>query len=170
MKRAFAIVGVSSALLAGCAGQTEAPPPESATDTHEAVLQAEKSNVAPPPAWIEAASGNRRLALSTYCWRAERTEVCGDYAAPSCADERVPKITVRQGEGIRFHLGFKPRAVELQLATRKSAEGAQYRLRPAKVTDWRASGERGLAALSAHSEPGLVPGGDASYVVCLEPQ
>ncbi|HEX9415843.1 MAG TPA: hypothetical protein VF895_03960 [Gaiellaceae bacterium] len=83
--------------------------------------------------------------------------MCADFAAPSCADDRIPKIDLRRGELVRFHLGFDP--TEVSIAFGKS--------KPKQLSSSRRPGSRviheGVMLLFTHGR-----GGDASYVACLQ--
>jgi hypothetical protein len=108
----------------------------------------------PPPAWVETARGSFWLAFSTFCWGGR----CADYRAPSCGERYVPKIRVRRGELVRFHLGFDPREVSV---TTFGGSGASKRLAAVRNPVWRARpGAFAVFALPKRR------GGDASYVAC----
>lgn len=92
--------------------------------------------------------------------------MCADYTAASCADERIPEVAVRDGERVRFHLGFEPRTITLQVGGTSPSE---HRLKPMRITEWKAAGETGPATLYSRSEADTA-GGDASYVACLQPR
>ena len=76
----------------------------------------------PPPAWVGTAAGDRWLAYSSFCWsraggRGAGTGLCVDYAAPPRRRD-LPTIRLRTGELVRFHLGFRPRSVSLNIGRR----------------------------------------------------
>jgi hypothetical protein len=109
----------------------------------------------PPPAWVETARGVYWLGYSTFCWPRAG---CADAIAPSCDDERhVPRIPVRKGELVRFHLGFAPSDV---LVSMLKGDEALDRLLSAENPVWRA--RRGAFALMAVA----MDRGDASYAGC----
>lgn len=107
----------------------------------------------PPPAWIETKLGDRWLGHSSYCWET----TCADFVPPTCAQTRVPKIAVSRRERVRFHLGFRPRRLELRLPS-----GRTVRLAAARVSAWTVTGRGGVIALFAKASKG-----DASYVACF---
>jgi hypothetical protein len=68
----------------------------------------------------------------------------------------LPRIAVRPGEVITFHLGFVPRSLSLRVGART------YTLRSARTAAWRVRGRGGVVVLQA-----FAPRGDASYVARL---
>jgi hypothetical protein len=104
----------------------------------------------PPPAWIETATGDRWLAFSSFCWKT----TCVDFLPPEMRPE-LPRLTVRRGESVRFHLGFVPRAVTV------TAGGKTARLAARRIASWRAP-KGGIVVVNARGT-----GGSASYVARL---
>lgn len=109
----------------------------------------------PPPAWIETERGSRWLGFSSYCWRT----ACVDFIPPRCGDGRTPRILLRRGELVRFHLGFRPRELTLDFLEQDGAR--QLKLTPSRTATWRAV-RGGVASLSARAGTG-----SASYVGCF---
>jgi hypothetical protein len=112
------------------------------------------ARTAPPPAWIElpADAPSRWLAYGSFCWKT----TCADFLPPQMRPD-LPRARVRVGSTVRFHLGFKPSKLRLELVG-----GARtWTLRPARVSSWRVA-RRGVVSLTAHA-----PGGDASYAIRL---
>src|SRR5918911_2296530 len=73
----------------------------------------------PPAAWVETRAGDRWLAFSSFCWSGPgaggaATGRCVDYVAPQRRRD-LPTIVLRTGELARFHLGFRPRSVSLNI-------------------------------------------------------
>lgn len=144
-----ALVGLASLTLAlgPASGPLAADPSPSTAQPAPPPPQVEGVSEAPPPAWIETSRGGRWLAYSTFCW----TTACVDFVPPSMRDD-LPRVVVRRGEVVRFHLGFEPRSLSVRVGSRL------FRLRPARTSSWRAvSG--GLLLLEAEHARG-----DASYV------
>ena len=109
----------------------------------------------PPAAWIETEAGAFWLGYSTYCWKT----VCADYIAPSCrGGAAVPDIAVRNGEEVRFHLGFEPNSVVL---TFFDTNVEQEELSASATPAWRVQRDGAIAVLST------ADGRDASYAACL---
>ena len=103
--------------------------------------------LSPPAAWVGTAAADRWLAFSTSCW----TRGCVDYIPPERRRD-LPRIVVRPGERIVFHLGFTPRSLSLRVGRRS------YALPASAAPSWRVRGG-GVVALQAFG-----PRGDASYV------
>lgn len=111
----------------------------------------------PPPAWLETERGSFWLGYSTFCWGG----TCADYIAPSCDDERhVPRIVVREGEGVTAHLGFEPREVTLTLFPAND----QKRLEVSRNPSWQADRDGAFSLFTSPEDRG----GDARNVACLE--
>jgi len=104
----------------------------------------------PPPAWIETTAGDRWLAFGSYCWKT----LCADFIPPEMRPE-LPRITLRRGETVRFHVGFAPRSLTLGVG------GKTFKLAARRVSSWRAV-RGGLATLHARAASG-----SASYVARL---
>jgi hypothetical protein len=118
------------------------------------------TSAGPPPAWIETAAGDRWLAFSSFCWsRRGRggtgTGLCVDYIPPPRRRD-LPVIRLRAGELARFHLGFRPRSVSLNIGRRSIP------LSSVAAPSWRVIGPAGPALLYATSARG-----DASYAARL---
>jgi hypothetical protein len=113
--------------------------------------------VSPPPAWVETATRDRWLAFSSFCWTGTEGSnppaLCVDFIPPSMRDD-VPRISLRRGQVVRFHLGFTPAEVSATVGKKT------YRLHPRQVAAWRVRGKGGTLLLAARAESG----GDASYV------
>jgi hypothetical protein len=111
------------------------------------------AGTAPPPAWVERADApSRWLAYGSFCWKT----TCADFLPPQMRLD-LPRAQVRVGSTVRFHLGFKPSKLRLELVG-----GARtWTLRPSRVSSWRVV-RRGVVSLTAHA-----PGGDASYAIRL---
>jgi len=97
---------------------------------------------APPPAWIETARGDRWLAFSSFCWKT----TCVDFIPPAMRPE-LPRIALRRGETVRFHLAFRPTSLRLLVGNRA------FKLAARRVVAWRVSGG-GLAVLEARAAQG----------------
>jgi hypothetical protein len=118
------------------------------------------TSAGPPPAWVETRAGDRWLAFSSYCWTRRGasgggTGLCVDYRAPQNRRD-LPTIRLRAGELARFHLGFKPRSVSLNIGRRSIP------LSNVAAPSWRVIGAGGPALLFATSARG-----DASYAARL---
>lgn len=107
----------------------------------------------PPPAWLEKPGPDRWLAYSSYCWTIRGAGMCADFIAPQMRSD-LPRIRVVRGTPVRFHLGFRPIALQLSRVGGRT----QWRLAPARASSWRIAGP-GVYTLFAR-----VVGGDASYV------
>ena len=128
---------LSVPLLALCAPLARALPPGSPPT----------QGGGPPPAWLEKPGTDRWLAYSTFCWRT----MCADFIAPQMRTD-LPRIRVARGTSVRFHLGFRPVALQLD-----RVGGGTKQLAAARVSSWQV-GAPGLYLLFAR-----VAGGDASY-------
>jgi hypothetical protein len=98
---------------------------------------------APPPAWIQTRGGDHWLAYGAYCWPSSgRRAACFDPLPPEARTD-IPRIVLRPGEIVRFHLGFRPRELGLSIGKRiiPLARSATPR--------WRVSGPGGTALLHA---------------------
>ena len=109
--------------------------------------------VGPPPAWVETEHGSFWLAYSGFCWKA----LCVDMSA---FPDDLPPVVVRKGEVVRFHLGFRPRRVELAVGRRADL---RLRLEPARTVSWRVE-RAGVVSLLAYS----ARGGSAGYLAVLK--
>lgn len=95
---------------------------------------------APPPVWVEARSGDRWLAFGSYCWSAGGRATCFDPLPPE-ARKDIPRIVLRRGEIVRFHLGSRPRALGLSI-------GRQiFTLPRVAAPRWHVDGKSGIALL-----------------------
>jgi hypothetical protein len=103
--------------------------------------------LSPPASWVDTAGGDRWLAFSTSCW----TRGCIDYIPPEMRRD-LPRIAVRPGERVVFHLGFTPRSLSLRVGRRS------YPLPASAAPSWRVRGG-GLVVLQAFGRRG-----DAGYV------
>jgi hypothetical protein len=139
----LAVVGV---VLFGAARAAAAPPPP--PPTVQGVPQL------PPTAWIETRGGDRWLAFSDFCW----TRACVDFELPQRRTD-VPKVRLIRGEIVRFHLGFRPSRLALELA------GTRYPLAARRVATWRVRGGSGYAKLVAQTKTS--GGFHADYVARL---
>jgi hypothetical protein len=141
------LLGAGGALGATAAAAPTDPPPETGT-------------VSPPPAWVETAGGDRWLAFSSFCWTGTEGSnppaLCVDFIPPGMRDD-VPRITLRRGQVVRFHLGFTPTRLTATVGKKT------YRLHPREVAAWRVRGKGGTLLLDVRSESG----DGASYVARL---
>ena len=107
----------------------------------------------PPPAWLEKPGPDRWLAYSSYCWTVRGAGMCADFIAPQMRSD-LPRIRVVRGTPVRFHLGFRPIALQL------SRVGGR--------TPWRLAPARGQGVHTRCRDlpraDARVVGGDASYV------
>ena len=111
------------------------------------------AGTAPPPAWVELPDApSRWLAYGSFCWKT----TCADFLPPQMRPD-LPRARVRVGSTVRFHLGFTPSRLRLELV----GSARTWTLRPARVSSWRVA-RRGVVSLTARA-----PGGDASYVIRL---
>lgn len=110
---------------------------------------------APPPAWVETERGPRWLAFSSFCWSARREARCADFLPESMRSD-IPRIRVRPGERVRFHLGFQAREILLSAGARRVL---RVRRAATDTLTWRVS-RTGLVGLLAYA----IRGGSASYV------
>lgn len=145
-------------VLAACGSSAEGagtePPPRPAPGPSDSPPAGE-GEAEPPPAWVETEAGAFWLAYSSFCW----TNLCVDYVAAADRED-LPRIPVRAGERIRFHLGFRADALALHAPGGDSVE-----LDPADpvwIVD--GAGPFSLFALAAAGEDGA----DASYAAVLE--
>jgi hypothetical protein len=106
-----------------------------------------RGSLSPPASWVDTAGADRWLAFSTSCW----TRGCIDYIPPERRTD-LPRILVRPGERVVFHLGFTPRSLSLRVGRRS------YTLPPSAAASWRVRGG-GVIALQAFGGRG-----DAGYV------
>lgn len=116
---------------------------------------------APPRAWVETERGSRWLGYSSYCWRGG---LCVDFVGPSCEDHgHTPRLVLRKGEHVRFHLGFDPRQISLAFSPSATTPAAKpVALTVSRTPSWLAN-RAGAFTLFAASKGG----GDASYVGCI---
>ena len=143
------VLGSFAATYAPTAGSstTAAPPPPAPP----------RAAGTPPSAWVETERGARWLGYSSYCWRGG---LCVDHIAPACDGlSRAPRLPLRRGERLRFHLGFAPREITLAFA---NAPSKPIKLVAGRITSWRAD-RAGAFTLFAAAKGG----GDASYVSCI---
>ena len=158
---------VVTAVITGCG---EAKPNATPSDPPSAQPTVPKptargAETRPPPAWLETAEGRVSLGYSSYCWHTERSGVCADSAAPSCADPAyTPKITLRRGEVVIAHIGFEPAEVALSFFPAEGPPTAadQRTLEPSRTPSWAAERD-GPFSLFVRAKAG----GDASYVACV---
>jgi hypothetical protein len=135
-------LALAAAVCLATAATAAARPPAPAPD---------RGSLSPPRAWVATPAGDRWLAFSTSCW----TTGCIDYVNPEMRRD-LPRIAVRRGEVIRFHLGFAPRSLSLRVGTRT------YTLRAGRTAAWRVRGRGGVLLLQAFGGKG-----DAGYVARL---
>ncbi len=142
------VVPVLAALLAAGCGSSRPEPPG----------PPKLGRPGPPPAWVETKLGSHWLGYSSYCWET----VCADYIAPSCrADRHTPVVRVRKGEPLRFHLGFDPKEVGLNVFDDSGRAGQALKLARSRTPVWHPD-RPGVISIFARGG-----GGDASYVACL---
>jgi hypothetical protein len=116
----------------------------------------ERPGEGPPPAWVETEGGSIWLAYSTYCWGS----TCADFVAPSCAgDTSAPRVELRRGETVRFHLGFDPGEASLTFFP-EGGEPDGVTLDPSRTPAWQAD-RAGAFTVFAGGD-----GRDASYAGC----
>lgn len=109
--------------------------------------QVSGAGTAPPPAWIELPdTPSRWLAYGSYCWRTG----CVDFLPPQMRPD-LPRARARVGSTVRFHVGFKPSLLRLELVD----SGRTYTLRPARSSAWRVA-RLGTISLRAKGPPGTV--------------
>jgi hypothetical protein len=132
---------VAALLGAGCADAAPPGPPPKVPGVRSQ----------PPPAWIETRGGDRWLAFSNYCW----TTTCID-SRPFDQRRDIPRIPVARGELVRFHLGFRPTKLSLEVGSRT------YPLKAARTASWRVRGKSGFVVL--HSDKS---GFNADYAAFL---
>lgn len=129
-------LGAACALAAavGCGGAAAKPnqPPPKAPDVRSP----------PPPAWIETKRGDFWLAFSDFCW----FTACVDFRQPSERTD-IPRLVVGRGETVRFHLGFSPSRLSIELGRRTFA------LEPKRDAAWHVRAA-GLAVLMSHGSLG----------------
>lgn len=142
IRTACAVAAFGAALaVAACASAGPAapkPPPPRVIDVRNP----------PPPAWIETGRGDYWLAFHDFCW----FTACADYKPPGERKD-LPRIAVKRGETVRFHLRFTPTRIRLEVGA------LTFRLKPQRVASWRVRGG-GIAILEV-SAP--LPFGRASY-------
>jgi hypothetical protein len=144
---------LAALVLAGCGSAQSSEPASEPPAEAPAKPVGPPPKGGPPPAWVETAGGSFWLAYSSYCW--ERT--CVDMLAPDARTD-LPRIVVRAGETVRFHLGFRAREAVLRFVASGAAEES-VRLDPI-LLGWRA--HRG-GVVWLFTRPARA-GGDASYV------
>jgi hypothetical protein len=137
MRRSLAPALAAAACLA--AGSPAAARPSAPAPT--------RGSLSPPAAWVGTAGGDRWLAFSTSCWSAG----CIDYIDPEMRRD-LPRIALRRGEVVVFHLGFRPRSLSLRVGRRP------HSLPASASPSWRVRGG-GVAVLQAFARRG-----DAAYV------
>lgn len=102
----------------------------------------------PPPAWIETNRGDFWLAFSDFCW----FTTCADFKLPAERKD-LPRIAVKLGETVRFHLRFTPTRLRLEVGR------STFQLKARRVASWQVR-RRGVVVLEASAPP---PFGRASY-------
>lgn len=100
---------------------------------------------------METRGGDRWLAFSDYCW----TTTCID-SRPFDQRKDIPRIAVAAGELVRFHLGFQPTKLWVELGSKT------YPLKAERIASWRVRGKTGFVV--AHA---LKTGFSADYVARL---
>jgi hypothetical protein len=148
MKSVLLVLGALTLTSCGVGAHHSGGPPSGTPPKH--------GRIAPPPAWIEASSGSHWLGYSSYCWSAQGTALCADMIAPSCTDDRTPRIDLRRGELVRFHLGFDPKEVSISV-DRSRSTSLQLTREPTSHAN-----REGVMLLFTRGG-----GGDAAYVACL---
>jgi hypothetical protein len=139
--------------LAGCGGDGEAGPVSPAGPPGP---PPKRPGEGPPPAWVETETGSIWLAYSTYCWG----NTCADFVAPSCSGEQAaPRIELRRGETVRFHLDFDPNEAVLTFFA-EGGEPGQVTLDQSRTPTWQAD------RAGAFTVFGSGDGRDASYAGC----
>lgn len=139
----------------------ETPPETEAAPETDPGAPAEEPPVTeeggPPPAWIEVPSGSQWMAYGSYCW----DDVCFDVLQASCDDDAVPRLEVRPGDRVRFHLGFVPEQADLTVGGSENRPEV-VELEPARVLEWEAGDRDGHLWLML-----TAPEGGAAYQACL---
>jgi hypothetical protein len=112
----------------------------------------------PPAAWVETSHGDRWLGFGGGCWAASAA------APPMCAlvpptAPGMPRIRMRAGETVIFHLGFVPTGVvglrgNIRTSGTRTLLGRAYRLGASEVVRWTVRGRSGRAQLSAPAAQG----------------
>jgi hypothetical protein len=107
----------------------------------------------PPPAWLRTGRVSKWMTTSGYCWQTTTGPVprlCADSDFPT-----EPKVVIRPGRPVHFHLGFRPRRLFV------SAGGRKWRLPARRVTSWHVprAVHSGTAFLLANADHGQ----DVSY-------
>lgn len=98
---------------------------------------------APPPAWASSRAAQKWLAYFAYCWPDRETRFCTDFDG---LPRETPRLVVRQGDVVRFHLGFQPASVVLEFMGAMPGNGGLTRLwqlPTRRVTSWRVRDDRG---------------------------
>jgi len=149
MKSLLLVLGALALTACGTNAQHSGASPSGAPPKH--------GRISPPPAWIETSSGSHWLGYSSYCWSAPGTSMCADMIAPSCTDDRTPRIELHRGELVRFHLGFDPKEVSISV-DESSPKSLQVTREPTSHADIE-----GVMLLFTRGG-----GGDAGYVACLQ--
>jgi hypothetical protein len=121
---------LAAVILSGASSASAAPPGPPPT------VPGVKS--APPPAWIQTRSGDRWLAFSDFCW----TFTCAD-SRPLAQRKDIPRIRVKRGEVVGFHLRFQPTKLAVELGAKT------YPLKTERVVSWRVLGTSGFVTLHA---------------------
>jgi hypothetical protein len=138
---------------------TTAPAPETTTEQSSAPPAGEPpvtEEGGPEPAWIETPSASEWMAYGNYCWN----DVCVDILQATCDDTAVPRLELRSGEPVRFHLPFEPATAELTLGASTSRPEV-VKLEPAGVIEWQGDYD-GLLWLALTAAEGEV-----AYQACV---
>jgi hypothetical protein len=99
------------------------------------------------------------MAFSSYCWKRGSKALCVDMQP---VQKRVDLAVLRaaRGQRVRLHLAFRPR--EAHLTVYRGLGFRHYKLRPARVMDWRVR-SFGISVLDVKAAAGT-----ASYVIRLQ--
>jgi hypothetical protein len=116
----------------------------------------------PGAAWVETAAGDRWLGSGGGCWAEPGAPPVCALVLPNAPG--MPRIPMRAGEIVTFHLGFAPTGVvslrgNIRTKGNRTLNGRAYRLGATTTVTWKVRGRSGRARLSAAGE-----NGDASYL------
>ncbi|MHB8690089.1 MAG: hypothetical protein ACYDHH_02485 [Solirubrobacteraceae bacterium] len=159
-------------ILAGCGGTAAQQPQLTPSAAHVHIGGRDRLPVAspprtpgpsaPPPAWVHVIDGSRWLAFASYCWSTNQGHgACVDMVGPEQRRD-IPKLAVKPGELLRFHLAFTAKSVDLYLG--QSGYSSVHRSHTSTL-EWRAASRRGrlLVMLDVRAS-----GGQASYLVWIQ--
>jgi hypothetical protein len=149
MRALLCLLAFAFAAIAWAAGSAGAPPED------PPVLKGHNDD--PPPAYVVASRGSTWLAFSSYCWKS----TCADFIPAVCADRGIPKLYLRRGEVIHFHLGFLPKSKSVWISFKRGMQS----LPAARTIAWRVR-HGGFFSLGARVRVGSA-NFSASYSGCI---